>query len=205
MEPFPNDILIALIFARTFQVLGGTCPAHRNGEGRAVRHTAAWLLAPSLCCFRTYIYSFRRDAESRSFGDLTVCRQGSPACIITRYCQLHNVFITRLFPSESFSEKDFTWACLWPHKDGCMASGCRLKLLRFIFQVCLDDFLSERAGSREDEAGRRPFSGGDVWGGWEGGPSSASPNREASWPLEGLRACALGRVGSGWTSYLLPG
>lgn len=71
--------------------------------------------------------------------------------------------------------------------------------------MCFDDFLSERVGSREDEVGRRFFSGGDVWGGWEGGSSSVFLNREVFWFLEGFRACVLGRVGSGWISYFFFG
>ena len=49
--------------------------------------------------------------ESQFFADKTIYGQGSPACIITKYCQLHNVFTINLFPSESFPERDFVLAC----------------------------------------------------------------------------------------------
>lgn len=102
VESFSNDIPIAPIFARTFQVLWSTCPAHVNGEGHAVipRHVF-WALFHY--CFGTYFFFFLEGTwENRFFGDKNICRQGSPACIITKSGQLHNVFIINLSLQKAF-------------------------------------------------------------------------------------------------------
>ena len=117
MESFLNDIPV---FSRTFQVLWGSSPAHINREGNAIiPNHVFWILF--LCC-SIYIYLsifisisffffYGKDMESQFFADKTIYGQGSPACIITKYCQLHNVFTINLFPSESFPERDFVLAC----------------------------------------------------------------------------------------------
>ena len=73
-------------------------------------------VAPSISIYLyLYLYLFfffyGKDMESQFFADKTIYGQGSPACIITKYCQLHNVFTINLFPSESFPERDFVLAC----------------------------------------------------------------------------------------------
>lgn len=55
-------------------------------------------------------FFLKRTQESGFFGDKTIYGQGSPVCIITKYCQLHHVF-TNLFHSESFPERDFILTC----------------------------------------------------------------------------------------------
>lgn len=57
-------------------------------------------------CFTTasvHIFFFLEGTwENRFFGDKNICRQGSPACIITKSGQLHNVFIINLSLQKAF-------------------------------------------------------------------------------------------------------
>lgn len=104
VESSPNDIPV---FSRTFQVLWGYLSDTHKQRGQCnYTEPVFWVLF--LCC--SIFFFLKRTQESRFFGDKTICGQGSPVCIITKYCQLHNVF-TNLFHSESFPERDFILAC----------------------------------------------------------------------------------------------
>lgn len=111
VESFLNDIPSALIFVLPLQVLWGTCPAHVNGEEDAVTGRLVFS-APLLCCFHTY--SFRKghrrasSLETKTFVDRAA---RSSACIITKYCQLHNIFINLSLQKASLEEISCSLAC----------------------------------------------------------------------------------------------
>ena len=107
MESSLSDIPV---FSRTFQVLWGYLSDTHKQRGQCNYTEPCLLGTVSLLLNLFFFFFLKRTQESGFFGDKTIYGQGSPVCIITKYCQLHHVF-TNLFHSESFPERDFILTC----------------------------------------------------------------------------------------------